>query len=180
MRKFTTRLFALLFLLVPLMSHAQNTVTGRVVNEKDGSAVEGATVMVRGKSTGTKTDANGNFSISASKGDILVISSVNFKQQQVKVGSSNAITVRLVSDDGTLGEVVVTAMDIKRNPRELGYSVQKLGGEEIQETQRENFLNALGGRIAGASLTPTSGNAGASTNLVLRGYNSLALSNQPL
>lgn len=180
MRKFTTRLFALLFLLVPLMSHAQNTVTGRVVNEKDGSAVEGATVMVRGKSTGTKTDANGNFSISAAKGDILVISSVNFKQQQVKVGSSNAITVRLVSDDGTLGEVVVTAMDIKRNPRELGYSVQKLGGEEIQETQRENFLNALGGRIAGASLTPTSGNAGASTNLVLRGYNSLALSNQPL
>ncbi|MBK7374508.1 MAG: TonB-dependent receptor plug domain-containing protein [Chitinophagaceae bacterium] len=180
MRKFTTRLISIMFLLVPLMSQAQTSISGRVVNERDGAAVEGATVILKGKNTGTKTDANGNFSISAAKGDVLIISSVNFKQQQVKIGSSTSITVRLVSSDGTLGEVVVTAMDIRRNPRELGYAVQKVGGDEIQETQRENFLNALGGRVSGVSLTPTSGNAGASTNIVLRGYNSLALSNQPL
>ena len=79
-----------------------------------------------------------------------------------------------------MGEVVVTAMDIKRNPRELGYSVQKVGGAEIQETQRENFLNSLQGRVAGLTLDQTSGTAGASSAVTLRGFNSLSLSNQPL
>ncbi len=180
MRKIANRLIAILFFLIPLASFAQTSISGRVVNEKDGKGIEGASVTVRGAKSGTSTDANGNFTISANRGDILVISSVNFTEQQVRVGNSNSISVRLVSTDGTMEEVVVTAMDIKRNPRELGYAVQKIGGAEIQETQRENFLNALGGRIAGVSITPTSGNAGASTNIVLRGYNSLSLSNQPL
>ena len=180
MRKFTNRLIAFLFFMVPLFANAQTSITGRVVNEKDGTGIDGATVQVKGKTAGTKTDANGNFTISANKGDVIVISSVNFKEQQIKVNNNTSITVRLVSSDVTMEEVVVTAMDIKRNPRELGYSVQKLGGAEIQETQRENFLNSLGGRVAGVSITPTSGNAGASTNIVLRGYNSAGLSNQPL
>jgi TonB-linked SusC/RagA family outer membrane protein len=180
MRKFANRLIAILFLLLPLASLAQTSISGRVVNEKDGTGIEGATVMVRGKNTGTKTDANGNFTITASRGDVLVISSVNFAEQQIRVGNNTTVTVSLASTSGTMEEVVVTAMDIKRNPRELGYSVQRVTGSEVQETQRENFLNALGGRVAGVSLTPTSGNAGASTNIVLRGYNSLALSNQPL
>ncbi len=180
MRKFTNRILALLFFLVPLASNAQTSISGKIVNEKDGSPLEGATIIVKGKTGGTKTDASGNFTIAASIGDILLISTVNFKTQQIKVKDNNSITVRLLNIDGTLGEVVVTAMDIKRNPRELGYSVQKVGGTEIQETQRENFLNALGGRVTGLSITPTSGNAGASTNIVLRGYNSLSLSNQPL
>ncbi len=180
MRKFANSLIAILFFLIPLTSIAQTSISGRVVNEKDGTAIEGATVMVRGSNSGTKTDANGNFTITAKNGDVLIISSVNFIEQQIKVNNSSSVTVSLVNTAGTMDEVVVTAMDIKRNPRELGYAVQKIAGAEIQETQRENFLNALGGRVAGVSLTPTSGNAGASTNIVLRGYNSLSLSNQPL
>jgi TonB-linked SusC/RagA family outer membrane protein len=180
MRKFANRLIAILFLLIPLTSLAQTSISGRVVNQSDGKAIEGASVMVRGAKSGTKTDANGNFTITAKNGDVLIISSVNFIAQQVRINNNTSVTVSLVNTTGTMDEVVVTAMDIKRNPRELGYSVQKLEGAELQETQRENFLNALGGRVAGVSLTPTSGNAGASTNIVLRGYNSLALSNQPL
>ncbi len=179
MRKITNRLVAYLFFMFPLFAFAQTSITGKVVNEKDGKPIEGVSVVVRGSKSGTNTDANGNFTISAKQGDVIIISSVNFKEQQIRVGSNN-ITVRMVASDGTLEEVVVTAMDIKRNPRELGYSVQSLKGSDVQETQRENFLNALGGRIAGVSITPTSGNAGASTNIVLRGYNSLSLSNQPL
>jgi outer membrane cobalamin receptor len=79
-----------------------------------------------------------------------------------------------------MGEVVVTAMDIKRSPRSLGYSTQSLKGDEIQETQRENFLNGLQGRVAGLTLDQTSGVAGSSSSVVLRGFNSLSLSNQPL
>jgi TonB-linked SusC/RagA family outer membrane protein len=180
MRKFTNRIIAMLFFLVPLFASAQNAVSGKVVNQKDGSPVEGASVILKGKGAGTKTDVNGQFTITAAKGDVIIISSVGYGGQQVKIKDGAAITVRLQKDDGTLDEVVVTAMDIKRNARELGYSVGNVGGKDVQETQRENFLNSLGGRIAGVSLTPTSGNAGASTNIVLRGYNSLALSNQPL
>src|SRR5690606_27103491 len=88
--------------------------------------------------------------------------------------------ISLKASEGTLGEVVVTAMDIKRNPRELGYSVQKVSGDDIQETQRENFLNSLQGRVAGLTIGSTSGVAGASSSIVLRGFNSLSLSNQPL
>lgn len=181
MRKFANRLIAILFFLAPLTSFAQTSITGRVVNEKDGKAIEGASVMVKGSKSGTKTDANGNFTISAKPGDVILITSVNFKQQQTKVKDNGSVAVRLQESEGNMDEVmIVTAMDIKRNSRELGYAAQTLDGAEIQGTQRENFLNALGGRVAGVSITPTSGNAGASTNIVLRGYNSLSLSNQPL
>ena len=179
MRKFTNRLIAFLFFMVPLLTQAQNAITGKVLDEK-GNPVSGASVILKGAKTGTQTDANGNFTITAKPGDVLIISSVNFGTQQIKVRDNGAVTIKLITRDVTLDEVVVTAMDIKRNPRELGYSVAKVGGTEIQETQRENFLNSLGGRVAGVSITPTSGNAGASTNIVLRGYNSAGLSNQPL
>ena len=180
MRKFANRLIAFLFFMVPLLANAQTSITGRVVNEKDGTGIDGATVLVKGSKTGTKTDANGNFTIAAKKGDVLVVSSVNFREQQIKVKDAGIFLIRLVNTDGTLGEVVITAMDIRRNSREVGYSVQKVGGQDIVESQRDNFLNSLQGRVAGATITPTGGQAGASSNIVLRGFNSLALSNQPL
>jgi TonB-linked SusC/RagA family outer membrane protein len=77
-------------------------------------------------------------------------------------------------------EEVVVAMDIKRNPRELGYSVQTVKGADIAGTQRENFVNSLQGRVSGLSVTPTTGTAGASSGIILRGFNSLSGTNQPL
>ena len=179
MRKFTNRLSAILFFLVPLVTQAQNAVTGKVLDEK-GNPVAGASVILKGAKTGTKTDANGNFTITAKPGDVLIISSVNFGTQQTKVKDAGAVTINMVTKDVTMDEVVVTAMDIKRNPRELGYSVQTVKGAEIAETQRENFINSLQGRVAGLSVTPTTGTAGASSGIVLRGFNTLSGTNQPL
>ncbi|MGC4104690.1 SusC/RagA family TonB-linked outer membrane protein [Ferruginibacter sp.] len=179
MRKLANRLIVFLFFLVPLVSQAQTVISGKVIKE-DGTAAEGASVIIKGKSGGTKTDAQGNFTINASKGDVLVISSVDFITQSIVVKDAPTITVRLKAVDKTLDEVVVTAMDIKRNPRELGYSVQTVKGSDVQQTQRENFVNALQGRVAGLTVTPTSGAAGASTGIVLRGFNTLSGTNQPL
>ncbi|MEO6254420.1 MAG: SusC/RagA family TonB-linked outer membrane protein [Ferruginibacter sp.] len=179
MRKFTNRLMAILFFLVPLTSLAQTSISGRVVNDKDGTPVVGATVLVKGAKNGTKTDANGNFTITANKGDVLVVTSVNFVPQQIKVKDGNVI-VNLATADVTMDEVVVTAMDIKKNPRELGYSVQTVKGSEIAETQRENFVNSLQGRVAGLTVTPTTGAAGASSGIILRGFNTMSGTNQPL
>ncbi|MGG9964583.1 SusC/RagA family TonB-linked outer membrane protein [Ferruginibacter sp. SUN106] len=179
MRKFANRLIVFLFFLIPLVSQAQTVVTGRVLKD-DGSAAEGASVTIKGKGTGTKTDAQGNFTINAAKGDVLVISSVDFVTQQVTVKDATTITVKLRLTDKTLDEVVVTAMDIKRNPKELPYSVQKVSGSELQETQRENFVNSLQGRVAGLTVNQTGGAAGSSSQIVLRGFNSLSLDNTPL
>ena len=180
MRKLIIPLIPVLFLLFPLVVTAQNTISGKVTDEKTGAPVPNASVLIKGKSTGIQTDANGVFSIPVNKGDVLIISSVNFKTQEIKIKESKTIAVQLSPNEATMSEVVVTAMDIKRNPRELGYSVQQVDGRDLQETQRENFINSLQGRVAGASITSTSGNAGSSSSIVLRGFNSLSLSNQPL
>jgi TonB-linked SusC/RagA family outer membrane protein len=113
-------------------------------------------------------------------GETLQVSYVGYQTEDIKPGDGATVGISLKTADNTMGEVVVTAMDIKRNPRELGYSVQKVSGADVQETQRENFLNSLQGRVAGLTLDQTSGVAGASSAVVLRGFNSLSLSNQPL
>lgn len=180
MRKLLNRLFAFLFFLIPLFASAQTQVTGRVIDEKTGNPVANASVIIKGKGKGVRTDNNGNFTIDATKGDVLVVTSINYTAQQVKLKDNTVVAVKLSPSDVTMGEVVVTAMDIKRNSRELGYSAQTTAGKELQETQRENFINSLQGRIAGANITSTSGTLGASSSIVLRGFNSLSLSNQPL
>lgn len=178
-QKFTKGIVGLLFFLLPLFTLAQNKVSGKVTNEKVGSAVEGVTVIVKGKKTATKTDASGNYEISAEIGDVLVFSAVSFAGKSVKV-KTNTLNANLKPIETDLEEVVVTAMDRKTNARELGASVQTVGGKVIAETGRENFLNSLQGRVAGLTVTPTSGVAGASSGIVLRGFNTLSGTNQPL
>jgi TonB-linked SusC/RagA family outer membrane protein len=174
-----------LLLAVILVAHSQlafsqgGTVRGTILGTGN-EGVPNATVAVKGTGRTTVTDNRGNFAIQANKGDVLVLTSVGFVAREFTVGDNLSPRITLTASDNTLSEVVVTAMDIKRNPRELGYSVQKVDGEEIKETQRENFVNGLAGRVAGLTINPTGGTAGASSSIVLRGFNSLSLSNQPL
>jgi TonB-linked SusC/RagA family outer membrane protein len=171
--------FCLLLLLSPLVLLAQErTVSGKVLSQ-DNTPLAGVNVRVKGTNRAVQTDVNGNFSITVNAGERLELSHVGYDPVEVNP-TGNTVSVSMKSSGGEMTEVIVTAMDIKRNPRELGYSVQKLDGGEIQQTQRENFLNGLQGRIAGATITSTSGNAGSSTSIVLRGFNSLSMSNQPL
>ena len=173
--------FSLLLLVLPITVSAQDrTISGTILSEDTKAPLAGVTVKVKGTRRITQTDANGKFSLRVSLGETLQLSSVGYVTADLKVGNTDNIGISLKTADNTLGEVVVTAMDIKRNPRELGYSVQKVSGSEVQETQRENFLNSLQGRVAGLTLDATSGLAGASSNIVLRGFNSLSLSNSPL
>jgi TonB-linked SusC/RagA family outer membrane protein len=171
---------SLLLLLLPTTLLAQEkTVSGTIISDDTKAPLQGVTVRVKGTKRFVQTDANGKFSIAMNPGETLQFSYVGYSPIDVKPDGTS-VSINLKPSDNTMGEVVVTAMDIKRNPRELGYSVQKVAGAEIQETQRENFLNSLQGRVAGLTLDQTSGVAGASSSIVLRGFNSLSLSNQPL
>lgn len=182
MRKFFLLgvIFLMLGSFIPFVGSAQNrTITG-VVTSDDNTPLAGVTVSVQGTSRATTTNNEGNFSILAATGQTLVLTYVGHQSQRVKVSANNTYLVKLQSSGSDLDEVVVTAMDIKRNPKSLGYSVQSVKGTEIQESQRENFLTSLQGRVAGLTLDQTSGVAGSSSAIVLRGFNSLSLSNQPL
>ncbi len=160
----------------------QQTITGVLKDAADNTPLQGVSVRIKGSRTGTTTNANGSFSITAQKGQVLVFSFLGYKTVEVTVSDNTTVNLNLVetAEKQELSEVVVTAMDIKRTKREVGYSTQSVEGKEIQETQRENFVNALQGRIAGVTVTPTNGIAGASSSIVIRGFNSLALSNQPI
>ncbi len=170
----------MLLLLPPLAQAQEKTISGTIMSEDNKTPLSGVTIRVKGSRTITQTDASGRFTIRAKPDDKLQVTYVGYETSEIKVGSGATIAVSLKAADNMMGEVVVTAMDIKRSPRELGYSVQKVGGAEIQESQRENFLNSLQGRVAGLTLDQTSGVAGASSAITLRGFNSLSLSTQPL
>ncbi|WP_172637507.1 SusC/RagA family TonB-linked outer membrane protein [Sediminibacterium salmoneum] len=182
MRKlaYVWRIAFLLFFLVMKVSAQDITVTGNVSDLEKGSPLESVSIRVVGKSTATKTDARGNFTIKAAKGQVLLITSLGYETQRVGVKDDQKMIVRLKAESSELEDVVVVAMDQKRKPRELGYSTQQVKGAELQETQRDNFVNSLQGRVAGLTVNPTSGTVGASSQIVLRGFNSLSLSNQPL
>lgn len=156
----------------------ERSISGRVTENNQG--LSGVTVTVRGTQRSTVTNAAGNFSIMAKTGDVLQFSYVGRATKEFPVGSSDVVDVQMSGRDEVMSEVVVTAMDIRRSKAELTYSTQTVSGAEVQETQRENFINGLQGRVAGLTINTTSGMAGASSSIVLRGFNSLSMSNQPL
>jgi TonB-linked SusC/RagA family outer membrane protein len=155
-------------------------VTGKVT-ESDKSALPGANVSVKGTTRGTTTNAEGVYKITVKEGATLVFSSLGFEKQEVKVGNQSVIDVKLISANSELEEVTVTtAFGLDKNKRGLGYAVQTVSGDDIAETGRENMLTALQGRVAGATINTTSGAPGASSAIVLRGFNSLSGNNSPL
>jgi len=180
MRKLVTALLVLLFLQLSQTTFAQQRSISGIVLSEDNVPMQSASVIIKGKKSGTQTDLNGHFTINAEPGDVIMVTAVGYLPQQLKIGSSTIISVHLAKSNSKLDEVVVTAMDIRKNSRELGTSTQSVSGSEIAQTQRENFVNALQGRIAGVTVTSTTGAAGSSAGIVLRGYNTMSGNNQPL
>ncbi len=179
------KILAILLLLVGILTSpafAQaRLVSGRVTSTEDNTPLPGVNVVVKGSSTGTVTDADGRFSIQVTTDNIIVFSYIGFTPKEVPVGESTNLNVTLVPDVQQLGEVVVTtALGIKQEKRALGYTVTEVKGEEIAQTQRENFLVSLQGRVPGLTMTTTGGQPGASAAINLRGASSIGGNNQPL
>lgn len=177
---FTGRLVGILLLLLSCLSFVQaQQVTGTVVGE-DGEPLVGVAIVVKGSTGGTVTDLDGTYSINAPSDGVLQFSMVGMSLQEIPVNGRSVINVTMVSDALQLDEVVVTALGIKEDRRKLSYSTQSIKGSELRVTQRDNPFLSLQGRVAGLSMTPTSGLAGGSVNFSLRGVNSIGNSNQPL
>ncbi len=169
----------LLMLVYASLWAQQKTISGTVTGP-NGEALAGVTVRVAGTNRGATANSSGHYQIRAAQGDVLEFSFIGYKSKKVTVGASSTIDVTLALSQAALGEVVVTAMGQRQDARKLGYAIQTISGDDIEETHRDNFVTALQGRVAGLTVTPTSGLPGASTAIRLRGINSIGLGNSPL
>lgn len=161
---------------------AQSIIKGKVTTAEEGFPLPGVSVKVKGSTNGTQTDVNGLYSIKANRGQVLVFSFVGAITQERTVGNLGTINVVLKQDAKSLSEVVVTAFGVKQSRRSLGYQAQQLDSTAITNTNQQNVLNALEGKVAGAQITRAGGSVGAGTRIQLRGINSLnpSANNQPL
>ena len=156
------------------------TIIKGTVKDVTGQALPGVTITIKGTTTGTQTDVNGQFSISANTGDILVFSSVGYLKKEVKVVNANSLVIELTIDAKSLNEVVVTALGVKRSEKSLTYSTQQVAGSQLTNVKTDNLVNALAGKVAGVTISPSASGIGGSSKVLLRGNRSLDGNNQPL
>ena len=172
--------FLTLLTMVSVLSFAQTrTITGRVVDET-GQPVSGASVLVRGTSNGASANTNGDFSINAKTGDVLVVSAVGIPSREVKVSSGSSLNIALTRQSQALSEVVVTALGIRRERRSLTYAAQTIGSDQLNKSGSGNPLSELEGKAAGLTVINSSGDPGSGTYIRLRGVTSITGNNQPL
>lgn len=159
---------------------AQRTVTGRVTSAEDGSSLPGVNVVVKGTTTGTVTDANGAYSLAVPDGgNVLVFTFIGLSTQEIDIAGRAVVDANLEADVTQLSEVVVTALGIERNKNELGYAAQQVSGDKITAARGSNFVNSLSGKVSGVDIKASNA-MGGSTNVVIRGYKSIASNNQAL
>ena len=173
--KILAAFFAMLFV---QLSFAQSiTVSGKVV-DGDNLPLPGVGVVIKGTTNGVNSDIDGNFRIEAQPTQTLVFSYIGMSSKEVLARNAST-TIRMVDDAIALEGVVVTALGITRDKQSLGYSAQKVSGDEVNTVPTDNFLNNLSGKVAGLEIRANS-NFGGSTNIVLRGSKSITGGNQAL
>lgn len=155
------------------------TVSG-TITDPSGVPLPGANVIVAGTSNGTQTDFDGNYSITAEVGDVIVYSYIGFDTLETDVTGSRNINIRMQENANLLNEVVVTAHGIKREAKAIGYAISSIESEDIEQRSEGDVARILTGKASGVDITSQSGLSGSATNVIIRGYNSINGSNQPL
>ncbi|MCS3735508.1 SusC/RagA family TonB-linked outer membrane protein [Mucilaginibacter dorajii] len=161
-------------------NNAVSIKIGGTVRDATGQPIVGANVIVKGSKSGTQTNVNGKFAIDANIGDVLVFNYLGYVRKEVTINSPEALSVVLSEDSQQLGEVVVTALGIKKERKALGYSVTEVKGDELTQAREPNVINSLEGKVAGLNVNPTAGGPGSSSNVIIRGVSSLSQTTQPL
>ena len=159
-------------LAIPITEMQQSKITGKVT-DKNGDPITGANVVITGTTIGALTDVTGKYTIEVPPGSkSLTFSFIGMKPQEIIIGSSNVIDVVMADELIGLNEVVVTALGIKREEKELGYSVQKVSGESLQKVSGVEAATSLTGKVAGL-LVSNSTDFGTAPVLTIRGENPL-------
>jgi len=175
--------FELTVFLVFLATFAfgQKEITGSVTHAETGEPLSGVNIIIKNTTAGTITDQDGLYKIYVpDEADQLQFKFVGMVTREVTINDETRIDIRLEPDLLLMEGIVVTAIGIPRAQKALGYSVQELPGDELTLVQNDNFINSLNSRVAGVQITGSSGSAGASSYITIRGATSIDGNNQPL
>ncbi|TYP90125.1 TonB-linked SusC/RagA family outer membrane protein [Sphingobacterium allocomposti] len=177
------KLLSLIFVLTCLIGHTfaqDRLVSGKVTSAADGTPLSAVSVAVVGTSSATQTDQDGNYTIQVGEGATLAFSSIGYLTQRIEVGSRTVLNVQLAADETALDEVVVTALGIQRNRRDLGYSTQRVSSQELTQVNAVNVAGGLTGKVSGLNVTGVNSGVFENVKMNLRGIRSLTGNNNPL
>ncbi len=174
-------LLSISFLFVLGTAFAQRTVSGRVTSDSDGGGIPGVNVIVKGTTTGTTTDLDGNYRLSVpEEGGTLTFSFIGLATQEVEIGSRSVVDVSMSEDVEQLSEVVVTALGVERSKKAVGFAVQEVDDEALVNSGAASAVDALQGKVSGVQIQRSSGSVGAGSRILIRGVTSMRGDNQPL
>jgi TonB-linked SusC/RagA family outer membrane protein len=173
------KLAALLFLVSS--SAIAQTVSGKVTTALDGSPLPGVSILVKGTTTGTTTDADGRFTLTVPdlQTSVLTMSFIGFRVQDIPVNGRTSISVAMEEDVNTLNEIVVIGYGTQKRS-DLTGAVGSVNEEKLKERPAASLNQALSGKIAGVQVNTNSGRPGGKTNVRIRGFSSINTSNNPL
>jgi len=182
MKKSLLLAWIILSLSMPFFAFGQTRQITGMVSDEVGAPLPFVSVVQKGTQNGTSTDEKGTFAITVSGANpILVFSYAGRQTQEISVGAANTYSVSLGAS-GSMTEVIVTALGIKKQKRALGYSAQEISGDALTLTKQTNIVNALRGQVAGVQINSGGGAPGQGTRIIIRGIKSLDPNkdNQPL
>lgn len=173
------KFFLLLVFGITSVVAQEKTVSG-TVTDQDGQLLPGVNVIIKGTTRGTQTDFDGNYTLKANVGEILLFTYLGLQNVERTVGTSSTINVQMTEDAEALKEVVVTAFGIKRNPKQLGYAVSQVDTKEITENSEPDLIRSLSGKVPGVNVNFSTGVAGAANQINIRGATTIGSASQPL
>ncbi|HHB51808.1 MAG TPA: SusC/RagA family TonB-linked outer membrane protein, partial [Saprospiraceae bacterium] len=154
------------------------TIQGVVLDANNRQTLTGASITEKGTTNGSTSDKNGAFELQLIHEDaILIFSFIGY--QSVELPAANNITISLHPDISILNEIVVTALNLERSSKGLGYAIQKLSPSEMSEVKSPNFIANRAGRVAGLSVNQGATGVGSSSKITIRGEASFT-NNNPL
>ena len=163
----------------PKQEKPSKKVTGTIV-DSNGEPLIGVSIVVKGTTSGTITDIDGNYTLTVPEDATLQFSYVGFRNEEMSVSGQDALNLTMVEDTKLLDEVVVTALGIKRSEKALSYNVQEVKSDAVTTNKDANFINALSGKVAGVNINASSSGVGGVSKVVMRGTKSIMQSSNAL
>lgn len=177
--------FSIVFIFLASSLFAQSHfVKGYITDATNSESIIGASVVLKGTSKGVISDFNGFYKLDIGNtvDPILVFSYIGYENVEVIVKNQSEINIKLNETTILLKEAVITALGLKKDKKVLNYAIQEVKSDQLAKTKQDNIVNSLNGKIAGVFVTNSSGTPGASSQILIRGANSVsdAVNNQPL
>jgi len=166
--------------MLPALAFAAKVKVTGMVTDAGGEPLVGVSVLVKGTQQGVATNLDGEYTINAADGDVLMFSYIGYHPQEIKVSGNAPINVVMQEDSKALDEVVVTALGLKKEAKSLSYNVQSIKNDEIMRIADANFVNNLNGKVAGVTINATASGVGGSSRVVMRGAKSINGNNNAL